>query len=138
MRRIDPVLTEYARAMRREPTPFEDRLWQVLRSRQLGGIKFSRQVVLHGFICDFVCRDRALVVEVDGDTHDRARDAERDHHLGRHGLLVLRFRNEDVAGNLAGVLETILRTAEVRPTKLARLGGRTHPPTPSLGREGES
>ena len=137
VRRINPGLATFTREMRAEPTPFENRLWQAVRSRQLGGLKFSRQIVLHGFICDFVCRDRTLIVEVDGETHDPASDADRDHHLGREGYLVLRFRNADVAGNLPGVLETILETAAARPTKIERLGGRTPPPAPSLGREGE-
>lgn len=124
--------------MRAEPTPFEDKLWQRLRNRQLDGLKFSRQIVLHGFICDFVCRDRTLIVEVDGDTHEGAADADRDYTLGRLGYTVMRFTNAEVAGNLDGVLQVILEAVGVRPTKVERLGGRTHPPTPSLGREGES
>ena len=124
--------------MRTEPTPFENTLWQALRNRQLGGFKFSRQIVIAGFICDFVCRDRTLIVEVDGDTHDRATDADRDYALGRVGYHVLRFTNAEVAGNLAGVLQVILETVKGRPTKVERLEGRTHPPTPSLGREGEA
>jgi len=123
--------------MRAEPTPFEDKLWQWLRNRQLERLKFSRQIVLNGFICDFVCRDRTLVIEVDGETHDRAQDADRDHALGRLGYLVLRFTNSEVAGNIEGVLQAILETVRVRPTKIERMGGRTHPPAPSLGREGE-
>jgi len=123
--------------MRAEPTPFEDKLWQWLRNRQLERLKFSRQIVLNGFICDFVCRDRTLVIEVDGETHDRAQDADRDHALGRLGYLVLRFTNSEVAGNIEGVLQAILEAVRVRPTKIERMGGRTHPPAPSLGREGE-
>jgi len=123
--------------MRAGPTPFEDKVWQRLRNRQLDGLKFSRQIVLNGFICDFVCRDRTLVIEVDGETHDRADDADRDHALGRLGYSVLRFTNAEVGGNLEGVLQAILEAARVRPTKVQRLSGRTHPPTPSLGREGE-
>ena len=123
--------------MRAEPTPFEEKLWQRLRNRQLDGLKFSRQIVLNGFICDFVCRDRTLVIEVDGETHDRADDADRDYALGRLGYLVLRFTNAEIAGNLDGVLQAILEAGRVRPTKVERLGGRTHPPTPSLGREGD-
>ena len=130
-------MAAFAREMRAEPTLFEDKLWQHLRNRQLDGLKFSRQIVLDGFICDFVCRDRTLVIEVDGETHNRADDADRDHMLGRLGYVVLRFTNADVAGNLEGVLQVILETGRTRPTKLERLGGRTHPPAPSLGREGE-
>jgi very-short-patch-repair endonuclease len=123
--------------MRAVPTVFENKLWQKLRGRQLGGFKFSRQIVIQGFICDFVCRDRTLIVEVDGDTHDLATDADRDYVLGRLGYQVLRFTNAEIGRNLDGVLQAILETASERLTKIEWLGGRTHPPTPSLGREGE-
>lgn len=129
--------------MRAEPTPFEDRLWQHLRGSRVNGLKFSRQIAIGGFICDFVCRNLRLVIEVDGDTHDAARDADRDHALGRMGYFVLRVRNEDVANNLDGVLKAIVEAAAGRPTKVELLGsdprisGVTHPPAPSLGREGE-
>lgn len=123
--------------MRAEPTPMENRLWQSLRASRLAGLKFSRQIVLGGFICDFVCRNLRLVIEIDGDTHDRAKDADRDHLLGRMGYDVVRFTNADVMGNLDGVLAVIVEAARGRPTKLDIIRGETHPPTPSLGREGE-
>jgi len=124
--------------MRAEPTPMENRLWQSLRGSRLEGLKFSRQIVLGGFICDFVCRNLRFVIEIDGDTHDRARDVDRDHALGRMGYAVLCFTNGEVAGNLEGVLGTIVEAARGRPSKLDIIRGETHPPTPSLGREGES
>jgi very-short-patch-repair endonuclease len=136
-RRINPRLATFARAMRAEPTPLEDKLWQALRGSRLNGLKFSRQIVLEGFICDFVCRNLRLVIEVDGDTHERAKDADRDYMLGRAGYRVLRFTNADVGRNLDGVLATILEAAKDRPTKVQTLDGLTHPPAPSLGREGE-
>jgi very-short-patch-repair endonuclease len=130
-------LATFARAMRAEPTPFEEKLWQSLRGFRLEGLKFSRQIALNGFICDFVCRNLRLVIEVDGDTHDRAQDADRDYALGRAGYRVLRFTNADVGTNLDGVLTVILEAAKDRPSKIELLGGVTPPPNPSLGREGE-
>ncbi len=135
-RRVDSRLATFARDMRAQPTPFEDKLWQALRGSQLEGLKFSRQITLGGFICDFVCRNLRLVVELDGDTHEHARDADRDYVLGRMGYRVLRFTNGDVGDNLDGVLMAIVEAAKGRPTKAQSLGGVTHPPTPSLGREG--
>ena len=122
--------------MRAQPTPFEDRLWQHLRASRLEGLKFSRQIVLHGFICDFVCRNLRLVIEVDGDTHDRARDADRDYALGKDGYRVLRFSNAEVSSNIEGVLTTILEATKGRLSKVELLEGVTHPLAPSLGREG--
>ncbi len=118
--------------MRGEPAEPEARLWQSLRSSQLGGYKFSRQIVIDGVICDFVCRTKALIVEVDGDTHvpevDRLRDAEHR----RLGYLTLRFTNREVMENLEGVLTVLLSALCKRADRF------THPPTPSLEREGES
>ena len=132
-RRIDPRLAAFARSMRNEPTPFENKLWQHLRNSRLNGLKFSRQIVLLGFICDFVCRNLRLVIEVDGDTHDRAKDADRDYVLGRAGYRVLRFTNAEVGQNLDGVLAEIMEAAAHRPTKAQLADGLTHPP-PSEGR----
>ena len=122
--------------MRAQPTPFEEKLWQALRGSRLEGLKFSRQITLGGFICDFICRNLRLVIEVDGDTHEHAHDADRDHALGRMGYRVLRFTNSEVGTNLEGVLSVIVEAAKGRPTKAQLQGGVTHPPTPSLGREG--
>jgi very-short-patch-repair endonuclease len=113
-------LIPLARTLRREATRAERRLWQGLRREQLAGFRFRRQVILAGFIADFVCYDALMVVEVDGATHSTdqeiAHDAARSAVLAQQGYDILRFTNEDVFGNLDGVLETIrLRLIELRP-----------------------
>jgi len=133
--RIDPRLAAFARSMRTEPTSFENKLWQQLRNSRLNGLKFSRQIVLLGFICDFVCRNLRLVIEVDGDTHDRAKDVDRDYVLGRTGYRVLRFTNAEIGQNLDGVLAAIVEAAAHRPTKAQLADRLTRPqPPPSEGR----
>jgi very-short-patch-repair endonuclease len=117
--------------MRSEPTPLEDKLWRRLRSSQLGGYKFRRQMVIEPFICDFFCPAVGLVVEIDGDSHNADEDRERDAILAGKGFKVLRFTNREVAANLEGVLESILATASSMAHRF------THPPAPSLEREGE-
>jgi very-short-patch-repair endonuclease len=70
--------------------------------------KFVRQQPIGNYICDFVCRERLLVIEVDGGQHsDSAADVVRDQNLAAGGFKVLRFWNNDVLGNLEGVLATI-------------------------------
>ena len=77
-------------------------------SRQIDGYKFVRQVPILGYICDFVCRERRLIVEADGGQHNEsAADAIRDRRLMDEGYRVLRFWNNDVLGNSEGVLMTI-------------------------------
>jgi very-short-patch-repair endonuclease len=97
-----------ARKLRVNQTDAETVLWNRIRSRQISGHKFVRQQPIGGYVCDFVCRERRLVVEVDGGQHnDSATDAIRDRRLAEDGYRVLRFWNNDVLGNLEGVLATI-------------------------------
>jgi very-short-patch-repair endonuclease len=84
-------------------------LWLALRDRRLAGFKFVRQEAIGPYIVDFVCRDRKLIVEVDGGQHaDNPRDRKRDADLAVEGYCVLRFWNSDVLRNTSGVLESIL------------------------------
>ena len=90
-------------------------MWESLRDRRLGGLKFRRQHAVSRFVVDFYCATAKLVVELDGAVHDTSeqagRDAERTDVLNRLGLTVLRFPNEEVANNLSAVLTRILTAA---------------------------
>ncbi len=107
-----PLLNR-ARAMRREPTEAESRLWRHLRSRQLRGAKFRRQEEMFGFIVDFVCEQAKLIIEVDGGQHTDEADAARTALLEAAGYTVLRFWNNDVLSNTEGVLTEIARTLRI-------------------------
>ncbi|OYU15120.1 MAG: crossover junction endodeoxyribonuclease RuvC [Alphaproteobacteria bacterium PA4] len=140
-RRIDPRLLGHAATMRREPTPYERRLWTALSGQRLGGFKFRRQAVIGDHIVDFYCPEVALVIEIDGATHQPARDAVRDAVLAARGLQVLRFPNQQVSDDCDAVLAVILDVARSLPAAagdvrvLAGEGGlvgRTLPPAPSL------
>ena len=97
-----------ARQLRANQTDAETVLWNRIRNRQIDGHKFARQVPMLGYICDFACRERHLIVEVDGGQHsESAADAVRDRRLSDEGYRVLRFWNNDVLGNIEGVLTTI-------------------------------
>jgi BirA family biotin operon repressor/biotin-[acetyl-CoA-carboxylase] ligase len=78
------------------------------------GAKFSRQMPVGPFFADFLCRELALVVELDGHSHDAApeRDAPRDRWMAAHGFTVLRFTNDDVHGNVEGVTRAIRTEVE--------------------------
>jgi len=108
MRAADEVKTERARRLRKAPTDAEAALWCRLRSRRLNGYKFVRQEPIGTHTVDFICRESRLVIEVDGGQHaDNPRDAARDKWFADHNYRVLRFWNNDVLGNLEGVLEII-------------------------------
>jgi very-short-patch-repair endonuclease len=103
------------RRLRRQSTDAETRLWFALRDRRLGGFKFVRQEAIGPYIVDFVCRERKLIIEVDGGQHaENARDRVRDDVLTAGGYRVLRFWNSDVLSNTDGVLCTILAKLEGR------------------------
>jgi very-short-patch-repair endonuclease len=77
------------------------------------GHKFARQQPIGTFVVDFVCRERKMIIEVDGGQHaDSERDRRRDQFLRDAGYSVLRFWNNDVIANAGGVLE---RICEVLP-----------------------
>ena len=100
--------TPRARELRNAATPMERKLWRYLSNSQLG-VKFVRQLKVEGFFADFICRQRKLIVEVDGYSHDVApeRDVRRDAVLKRVGYRVLHFSNNDVRDNVEGVVEAI-------------------------------
>lgn len=120
----NPRLREFARAMRKEPTPAEKALWRLLRNRRLSGFKFRRQHPFGPYILDNYCVRAKLVVELDGDSHatpdGQAGDRERDAYLAANGILVLRFWNGDVHDNAEGVLDTIARTCAERIAQLSK------------------
>jgi very-short-patch-repair endonuclease len=55
-----------------------------------------------------VCREKQIVIEVDGGQHsESARDVVRDRYLRSNGCRVMRFWNNDVLSNIEGVLSVI-------------------------------
>ena len=106
----DNTPRDRARAMRRDDTHAEARLWAVLRDRRLGGWRWKRQVPLKPYIVDFLCPEARLIVEADGGQHseDLAYDARRTRHLVTLGYRVIRIWNSEILTNRDGVCITIL------------------------------
>ncbi len=101
--------TQLSRMLRNNATPAERRLWQYLRNRQLNGNRFRRQHPIGPYIVDFVCLEKRLIIELDGNQHgiEATKDVERDSWLSAQGFRVLRFWNHEVLKNAEGVVETI-------------------------------
>ena len=103
-----------ARALRRELSPPEFRLWLHLRQRP-DGLKFRKQHPLGPYTLDFYCAALKLDVEVDGDSHSMgdnpARDRRRDAWLCERGFRVLRFDAADVMRDVGSVVTAILSQA---------------------------
>jgi very-short-patch-repair endonuclease len=85
------------------------KLWYALRDRQLCELKFVRQEPVGRYTCDFVCREKLIVVEADGGQHAESKsDAVRDRYLREKGYRVIRFWNNDILSNLDGVPDSLV------------------------------
>ncbi|QIG52440.1 endonuclease domain-containing protein [Nordella sp. HKS 07] len=111
-----------AKRMRREPTEAEKLFWWEIRDRRLEGHKFKRQYLVAGYIADFVCLERKLIIELDGGQHSETTeyDAKRSADLQVHGFRVLRIWNAEIFKNMEGVIDAVL----------AELGSSSPSPSP--------
>jgi very-short-patch-repair endonuclease len=118
MGKVDTKTLDRARALRRDETAAEIKLWEALRAKRLHGFKFVRQLPIDPYVADFACRSHKLIVEVDGATHGEehevVHDARRTAFLEGQGWRVLRVWNADVFENLIGVCDSILLALERR------------------------
>ncbi len=110
--RASNLIFEKAKDLRNNLTPAESILWSYLRQKPLGH-KFRRQHPISIYIADFYCHSLKLIIEVDGNIHDKDRvhthDIERQRNLEAEGIGFLRFTNFAVEKNLEVVIETIER-----------------------------
>ena len=110
-------LKDFSRGLRNNPTAAERYLWQLLQNSQLNGYKFRRQHIIDCFIADFVCLEKMLVIEVDGNIHqlpeNKISDAERTVVLNHMGFQVVRFSNDEV---LYDTEQTLLKIQEILAT----------------------
>lgn len=111
-----PKLFEFARTLRQNSTEAEKLLWQQIRNKQIDNLKFRRQHPLEKYIADFYCHEKKLVIELDGSIHNdkekREDDYNRTYVLKEFGIMVLRFRNEEVKNDIKFVIEEIRKVAQ--------------------------
>jgi very-short-patch-repair endonuclease len=109
--------TKSARALRRASTQAELALRTGIRTRQPGRFKFVRQEPIGRCYVDFVCRERHLIVELDGGQRSEStQDRQLDTELCALGYRVIRIWNNDVIDNLDGVLQMLLSELENGPS----------------------
>ena len=111
---------DFARGLRRRQTDAERRVWARLRDRRLLGVKFARQVPIGAYVVDFCCRERRLIVELDGGQYAMRADYDAGRtFLEGLGYRLLRFWDNDALGNTDGVLQRIteaLSPSHTRPS----------------------
>ena len=91
-------------------TEFEQELWFYLRGRKFQNMKFYRQVPIGKYIVDFLCKDKRLIIELDGSGHleekQEIHDKIRDEYLKSLGYKILRIYNNEL-NKIESVLEFI-------------------------------
>jgi very-short-patch-repair endonuclease len=104
------LLKEFAHKNKQFATEAESLMWEHLRARQLA-VKFNRQHIIGDYIVDFVCIEKKLIIEVDGGYHSEYEQIEKDEfrtqRLNELGFSVIRFKNEEVLGDISNVLKKI-------------------------------
>ena len=112
------VLLERAKEMRKNPTKAEAKLWERLRDQKLG-FKFRRQHPIHKYIPDFVCLEKMLIIEVDGEVHEYQVDEDAERQLileQKKGYHFLRFTNDQVLNDIENVITKIGDNLKVLPS----------------------
>ena len=96
----DKKMQPYRRKLRKKMTPAEVSLWEMIRRKQLGGLRFLRQFSVENYILDFYCPKYKLAIELDGEPHNsdfqQNTDEIRTKRLNELGITVLRFENFEV------------------------------------------
>ena len=102
---------DFAKANRRNSTEAEKILWEQIRNRNLLGYKFRRQHPVAGYIPDFVCIEKKLIVEIDGGYHEEEEqkrfDESRTKWLEEHNYRLVRVTNDEVINNIQEVLQRL-------------------------------
>jgi very-short-patch-repair endonuclease len=123
MRGTTKRTVQKAKALRRELTPPEAKLWNILRRKNLG-VKFRHQHPIGAYVLDFYCPAAKLCVEVDGAVHGMGdtpdRDGRRDEWLAKRRIRVLRVGAWDVMKNLDGVCRLIQAECAACPSTALR------------------
>ncbi len=94
--------------LRKKGTKAENLLWKELRNGKLG-LRFRRQYSIGGYILDFYCPKRRLIIEVDGPIHksNQEYDAIRDKYFQELDYTVIRFTNDEVVNSLENIIKKI-------------------------------
>lgn len=112
--RLGPGKHSLAKHLRRNMTKAERVFWNAVRKNKVRGLQFRRQQVIDGYIADFYCNQMRLVVELDGEVHDRQKeyDQHREDVIKRRGIRVMRFRNGEVLADIGKVIAEIEKAYE--------------------------
>jgi len=109
IRNASPGVQFSAAVNRVQPPLAEAMLWDVLRNKQVAGLRFRRQHPVGRYVLDFNCPACQLVIELDGPYHSgqRERDKQRDAELAAHGCTIFRFSNQEVLHDIGSIVRSV-------------------------------
>jgi leucyl-tRNA synthetase len=112
------ILSQNSKSNRQHPTEAENVLWQMLRNNKTG-YKIRREHAIDGYIADFVCLSKGLVIEVDGGYHKLTKEQDdlRTSVLKDKGFDVIRFTNDEVLVKTDDVLKMIKAKLDAQPKR---------------------
>ena len=106
---FNPKLKIYAKKLRRAGNLAEVLFWNQVKRKQFLGLDFDRQKIIGNYIVDFYCKQRGVVIEIDGSSHDNKAEYDRkrdDFFLGL-GLAVIHFTDRQIKQELEGVMKRL-------------------------------
>ncbi len=112
MKRINNIqkLFQRRKELRNNATKEERVLWGKLKHSKLG-VKFRRQHSIGGYIVDFYCPEKKLVIEIDGLQHlgnnDKEYDKNRTNFFKSFDIKVIRFTNIEIDNDMEKVISKI-------------------------------
>lgn len=106
---------ERARELRQNMSAAEQKLWRLLRRKQVGRLKFRRQSPIGPYIAGFYCPKAALVVELDDTNRSSIQEIEDDEKRTRwfesQGIRLLRISTREFLGRPYDVVDAIYGAA---------------------------
>ena len=102
-------LISRAKLLRKARNLPEVLFWKQVKRKSFLGLDFDRQKIIGHYIVDFYCKERCLVIEIDGDSHNDKQeyDTERDAFLTGLGLKVIHISAQDIKKNIKKVMQTL-------------------------------
>ena len=117
----------------------ERKLWSIIKNRQFFEYRFRRQFPIGQYIVDFICREKKIIIEIDGGQHNEQQnikyDNKRTEYLNSEGYKVVRFWNNEIDNNIEGVyerLKLVFGVYNVTPSQPSPSGEGVQESTPIL------
>lgn len=100
---------KFWRHNRKLPTKSESLVWNMILKNKNLWYRFLRQKLIWNYIVDFYCAKLWLAIELDWDTHNYKydEDKKREDYLKSLWLKIIRYKDDQILGNLENILEDL-------------------------------